>query len=64
MAEEPKYEPGRPQERFCCGERMKLVNFVPRIGAYPELQTYQCGKCHNAETIEVEWKGFFPKKTS
>ena len=61
--EQANYETGRPQDRFCCGEPMKLIKFVPRIGPYPELQTYQCDQCHNVETIEVEWKGFHLKRS-
>ena len=36
---------------------MKLVNAIPRIGPYPELQTYRCERCHNVETIEVQITG-------
>jgi hypothetical protein len=56
--EQPKYEPGHPIERFCCGEPMRLIKTIPRIGSYPELQTYHCDRCHNVETIEVEWERF------
>jgi len=38
-------------------ESMKLVNAIPRIGPYPELQTYRCERCHNVETIEVKITG-------
>jgi len=53
-AAEQQYEPGHPIARFCCGEPMKLIKTIPRIGSYPELQTYRCEKCHNVETIEVK----------
>jgi hypothetical protein len=53
-AEQPKYEPGRVIPRFCCGEPMKLIKTIPRIGSYPELQTYRCEECHNVETIELK----------
>lgn len=43
---------------------MKLVKFVPRIGSYPELQTYQCDQCHNVETIEIKWGSFQPRRLS
>ena len=56
--DEPKYEPGHPIARFCCGELMKLVKTIPRIGSYPELQTYRCERCHNVETIEVKDRRF------
>jgi hypothetical protein len=36
---------------------MKLVNAIPRIGPYPELQIYRCERCHNVETIEVKITG-------
>ena len=55
--DEPKYEPGHPIARLCCGEPMKLQKTIPRIGSYPELQTYRCERCHNVETIEVkDWR--------
>ena len=53
-AEQHRYEPGHPIARFCCGELMKLIKTIPRIGSYPELQTYRCEQCHNVETIEVK----------
>ena len=61
MGDQAKYEPGRPIQRLCCGEQMKLVKVIPRIGGYPELQTYQCDQCHNVETIEVEWE-LYPRR--
>jgi hypothetical protein len=61
-AEQPKYEPGHVIERLCCGEPMKLIKSIPRIGSYPELQTYRCERCHNVETIEVEWECFQPRR--
>lgn len=57
-AEQPKYDPGRPITRLCCSEPMILIKVIPRIGNYPELQTYHCERCHNVETIEVEWESF------
>jgi hypothetical protein len=33
---------------------MRLIKVVPRIGSYPELQTYRCEQCHNVENIEVK----------
>lgn len=56
--EQPKYEPGQPIARFCCGEPMKLVKTIPRIGFCPELQTYRCERCHNVETIEMKTEHF------
>ncbi len=53
MTAAEQYEPGHPIARFFCGEPMKLIKTIPRIGSYPELQTYRCEQCHNVETIEV-----------
>jgi len=61
-AEQSKYEPGHPVARFCCGQLMKLVKAVPRIGSYPELQTYRCDQCHNVEVVELEWEHFQPRR--
>ena len=57
-AGQPKYEPGHPITRFCCGEPMKLIKAIPRIATYPELQTYRCERCHNVETIELKPERF------
>jgi hypothetical protein len=61
-AEEPKYEPGHPIARFCCGEPMKLIKVISRIGSYPEIQTYRCQRCHNIETVELKTEGFQPRR--
>jgi hypothetical protein len=61
-AEQPKYEPGHPIVRFCCEQPMKLIKAIPRIGSYPELQTYRCERCHNVETTEVETERFQPRR--
>ena len=63
-ADQPRYEPGHPIARFCCGEPMKLVKTIPRIGSYPELQTYRCARCHNVETFEVKGERFQPRRSS
>jgi len=63
-AEQSKYEPKHPVARFCCGEPMKLVKALPRIGSYPELQTYRCDRCHNVEMVELEWEHFQPRRLS
>jgi hypothetical protein len=60
--EQPIYESGHPIARLCCGEPMKLIKSIPRIGPYPELQTYRCERCHNVETIEVETERFRPRR--
>ena len=61
--EQAKYEPGRVIPRFCCGEPRELVKTVPRIGTYPELQTYRCARCHNVEAIEVKDEQIFPRRS-
>jgi hypothetical protein len=61
-AEQPKYESGHVIDRLCCGEPMKLIKTIPRIGIYPELQTYRCERCHNVETIEVKMERFQPRR--
>ena len=61
-AEQPKYVPGHVIDRFFCGEPMKLVKSIPRIGPYPELQTYRCERCHNVETIELKMEPFQPRR--
>jgi hypothetical protein len=43
---------------------MKLVKTIPRIGSYPELQTYRCEQCHNVENIEVRQERFQPRRSS
>jgi len=42
---------------------MELVKTVPRIGTYPELQTYRCARCHNVEAIEVKDEQIFPRRS-
>jgi hypothetical protein len=61
-SEQPKYQPGRPIARFCCDQPMKLIKTIPRIGGYPELQTYRCERCHNVETIELKEDHFNPRR--
>jgi rubredoxin len=37
-----------PMSRHCCpacGRPMQLVLVIPRFGAFPELQTYECKSC-------------------
>jgi hypothetical protein len=61
-AEQTKYESEHAIARFCCGEPMKLIKAIPRIGSYPELQTYRCERCHNVETIEMKTERFQPRR--
>jgi hypothetical protein len=41
---------------------MKLIKTIPRIGGYPELQTYRCERCHNVETVELKVDDFYPRR--
>ena len=43
-----------PEECSCLGEGPVPVNRVPRVGALPELVTYQCPACGHVETIEQQ----------
>jgi hypothetical protein len=38
----------------CLGEGPTPVSRVPRVGAMPELITYQCPACGHVETIEKQ----------
>lgn len=37
-----------------CGGVMKFVRSTPRLGAHPELATYQCEQCRHVATLPVE----------
>ena len=52
LIEQLNHESKHPVERYCCGEPMKVIRVIPRIGSYPELLTYRCEQCHNIETVE------------
>jgi rubredoxin len=41
-----------PEDCSCLGEGLTPVSRVPRVGAMPELVTYQCPACGHVETIE------------
>ncbi|HTT47577.1 MAG TPA: hypothetical protein VMG39_06175 [Pseudolabrys sp.] len=43
-----------PEDCACLGEGPVAVGRVPRLGAMPELVTYQCPACGHVETIEKE----------
>ena len=43
-----------PEDCSCLGEGPAPVSRVPRLGAMPELITYQCPACGHVETIENE----------
>ena len=38
----------------CLGEGLAPVKRVPRVGAMPELVTYQCPACGHVETLETQ----------
>ena len=40
-----------------CGRPMRFVNAVPRLGALPELQTFECKACGVMFTEAVERGG-------
>jgi hypothetical protein len=42
-----------PEDCTCGGEGLAPVSAVPRVGALPELITYQCPACGHVETIEM-----------
>ena len=43
-----------PEDCTCLGEGLAPVKRVPRIGAMPELVTYQCPACGHVETLEEQ----------
>jgi hypothetical protein len=43
-----------PEDCSCLGEGPAPVSRVPRLGAMPELVTYQCAACGHVETIESQ----------
>ena len=43
-----------PEDCTCSGEGLAPVGSVPRVGALPELITYQCPACGHVETIEKQ----------
>ena len=43
-----------PEDCTCLGEGLAPVGSVPRVGALPELVTYQCPACGHVETIEKQ----------
>jgi DNA-directed RNA polymerase subunit RPC12/RpoP len=55
------YAPPDSTDHHCpaCGNKMILASRLPEVGSVPELQTYRCGVCSTAVTLEV---GKFAKK--
>ena len=43
-----------PDDCTCDGEGLTPVSSVPRVGAMPELVTYQCPACGHVETVEKQ----------
>jgi rubredoxin len=43
-----------PEDCTCLGEGLAPVKRVPRVGAMPELVTYQCPACGHVETLETQ----------
>lgn len=39
-----------------CGGRMRLARILPQIGVYPELRTFECGRCAQVMTEAMAWK--------
>ena len=61
MADTPRQPAGMaikfhnlPEDCSCLGEGPVPVRRVPRLGAMPELVTYQCPACGHVETIEKQ----------
>ena len=52
----PNSFPDLPEDCTCGGEGLAPVSSVPRVGAMPELITYQCAACGHVETIEAQPK--------
>jgi hypothetical protein len=51
----PKFH-NQPEDCTCLGEGPVPVSSIPRVGAMPELITYQCPVCGYVETIEKSTK--------
>jgi len=39
-----------------CSGRMRLTRILPQIGVYPELRTFECGRCAQVTTEAMAWK--------
>ncbi len=53
-----------PEDCTCLGEGPAPISRVPRLGAMPELVTYQCPACGHVETIEQPPRPSNPSHTS
>ncbi len=49
-----------PDECTCLGEGPMPSNRLPRVGAMPELVTYQCPACGHVVTIEQQENAISP----
>ncbi len=54
-----KSEP-TPDAPLCpnCGQTMRFVRAVPRLGALPELRTYECKPCGVSYTEAAEAEAY------
>jgi len=37
----------------CCHQEMMFVRSIPKLGVLPEIRTFFCPSCGEAETLEV-----------
>jgi hypothetical protein len=44
----------RPVSCDACGNAMKAVRSLPRVGPFPELVTFKCGHCGHLDTRPVD----------
>jgi predicted amidophosphoribosyltransferase len=40
-----------------CGEPMKLIRTLPRLGGLPEVQTFVCKRCGQVTSLEFDAVG-------
>jgi transposase len=38
----------------CCGEPMKRVRTIPKLGGMPALSVFLCDRCSHVETLEQD----------
>jgi hypothetical protein len=44
----------RPVSCEACGNTMKAVRSLPRVGSFPELVTFKCEHCGHLDTWPVD----------
>jgi hypothetical protein len=56
MPDAPTQRPADQSTPLCphCGQPMRLVRTVPRLGGLPELHTFECRPCGICLTAAVE----------